>query len=64
MTVNKHNDIQNDQFMPWDAELLSDWKKWHVLLEELRNKHWVDKVLSYRSHWYWPREILRILGLK
>ena len=64
MTTNNLKDIKNEESNICDPELLSDWKKWHVLLQALRNKHWVDKVLSYRSQWNTPREILRILGLK
>jgi hypothetical protein len=47
----------------WDdlLESLSTWKKWNVLLEELKNEFWKDIILALRKKWDTPRGIAETL---
>jgi len=47
----------------WDMtyDTLSTWKKWNVLLEELKLNKWIDIVNYLRHIWKTPKVVAKIL---
>jgi hypothetical protein len=54
--------FEHSEYSEDTVELLSSWKKWHQLLNELINKYWQNIILQLRSNGRSPKEIDTILN--